>query len=137
VWCPGVGLNAAVTEGVAHLADEGADRVIVAHADLPLAGDLRPVAEFAGVTLVPDRHEDGTNVMALPTTAGFHFHYGPSSFRRHYEEAIRRGQEVRVLVDPALGFDLDTPADLDALRDHPLAHAAFLARHLPVAPRSR
>jgi 2-phospho-L-lactate guanylyltransferase len=130
-------LNAAVTAGVAQLADEGADRVVVAHADLPLAGDLRPVADFAGVTLVPDRRDDGTNVIALPSTAGFRFHYGPSSFRRHHEEAIRRGLEVRVLVDPALGFDVDTPTDLDQLRDHPLAHAAFLSANLPVGHPAR
>jgi 2-phospho-L-lactate guanylyltransferase len=127
VWSPSKGLNAAVTDGVRVIAENGFDQVIVAHADLPLATDLRPVADFPGVTLVPDRREDGTNVIGLPTTAGFKFHYGPSSFRRHREEASRRGLEVRVLHDPTLSFDLDTPTDLDQLRHHHRTPPAFLA----------
>jgi len=59
---PGRGLNGAVADGVAHLATEGHQQVIVAHADLPLATTLGWLADFDGVTLVPDRHEDGTNV---------------------------------------------------------------------------
>lgn len=127
VWSPSKGLNAAVTDGVRVLAEEGFDQVIVAHADLPLATDLRPVADFPGVTLVPDRREDGTNVIGLPTTAGFKFHYGPSSFRRHREEAVRRGLEVRVLHDPTLSFDLDTPTDLEQLHHNQATPPAFLA----------
>lgn len=126
IWSPAKGLNGAVTDGVASLAGQGIDRVIVSHADLPLASDLRPVDEFPGVTLVPDRHDDGTNVISLPAGAGFRFHYGPSSYRLHTEEARRRGLEVRMLADPDLGFDLDTPTDLELLEHHPLAHAAFL-----------
>jgi 2-phospho-L-lactate/phosphoenolpyruvate guanylyltransferase len=131
IWSPAKGLNAAVTDGVHALAEEGVDQVIVAHADLPLAVDLRPVAEFPGVTLVPDRREDGTNVICLPTTAGFRFHYGPSSYRRHREEAHRRGLEVRVLHDPSLSFDLDTPSDLEQLQREEVALPALLATTAP------
>jgi 2-phospho-L-lactate guanylyltransferase len=131
IWSPAKGLNAAVTDGVRALAEEGFDQVIVAHADLPLAVDLRPVAEFPGVTLVPDRREDGTNVICLPTTAGFRFHYGPSSYRRHREEAQRRGLEVRVLHDPALSFDLDTPSDLEQLQRDEVALPVLLASTAP------
>ena len=44
----------------------GYDRVLVAHADLPLAVDLAWLARLGGVTLVPDRHDDGTNVVVPP-----------------------------------------------------------------------
>ena len=112
IWRPGHGLNGAVTDGVAELARRGAERVVVAHGDLPLAGSLAWVARFPGVTLVPDRRDDGTNVAAVPAGAGFVFAYGPGSFRRHAAEARRLGLPVRVVREPRLGWDVDVPADL-------------------------
>lgn len=111
-WRPERGLNGAVADGVGRFAAEGFARVIVAHADLPLATDLAWVADFDGVTLVPDRRDDGTNVICVPTSAGFTFSYGPSSFRRHRAEAERLGLPHRVVREPRLGWDLDTPGDL-------------------------
>jgi 2-phospho-L-lactate guanylyltransferase len=113
IWTPGLGLNGAVGAGVAHLARRGIDRVVVAHADLPLATDLTWVASTEGVTLVPDRHGDGTNVACVPAGAGFAFAYGPGSFRAHRLEGRRLGLIVRVVLDPQLGWDVDVPADLD------------------------
>ena len=112
VWCPERGLNGAVADGVAHLAAEGVDRAIVAHADLPLATRLDWVADFPGVTLVPDRRRDGTNVAAVPTGAGFAFHYGGGSFAAHRAEAARLGLPARLVSDPFLAWDVDLPADL-------------------------
>ena len=112
IWRPGRGLNAAVADGVEQLAVDGYDRVIVAHADLPHALDLAWVADFAGITLVPDRHDDGTNVVSVPTTAGFAFAYGPASFARHVAEAERLGLPLRVERSQRLGWDVDLPADL-------------------------
>jgi 2-phospho-L-lactate guanylyltransferase len=112
-WVPGTDLNGAVTDGVLRLAASGAIEVIVAHADLPLADDLARLAGFAGVTFVPDRHGDGTNVLCVPTGVDFHFAYGPGSFARHRDEADRLALPYRVLRDPRLGWDVDVPADLD------------------------
>lgn len=112
LWRPGRGLNAAVQDGVAALAADGFDRVVVAHADLPLATALAWVADGTGVTLVPDRHDDGTNAACVPAAAGFRFAYGPGSFARHRAEARRLGLDLRVVRDAALGWDVDVPADL-------------------------
>ena len=112
VETPGHGLNRAVHTGVDLLAAAGARRVIVAHADLALAVELTWVARFDGVTLVPDRRDDGTNVLCLPTGGSFRFSYGPGSFRRHGHEARRLGLPVRVVREPLLGHDVDVPADL-------------------------
>jgi 2-phospho-L-lactate/phosphoenolpyruvate guanylyltransferase len=112
LWRPGRGLNGAVTDGVDHLARLGHPQVIVAHADLPYALDLAWVADFDGVTLVPDRHDDGTNVACVPTGAGFGFSYGAGSFVRHQAEAHRIASPVRVVREPRLGWDVDLPADL-------------------------
>jgi 2-phospho-L-lactate/phosphoenolpyruvate guanylyltransferase len=112
IAAPGRGLNPAVAFGVEHLATLGAERVIVAHADLPLASELAWVARFGGVTLVPDQHDDGTNVLCLPARAGFQFSYGPGSFARHRAEALRLGCSVWVVRDRLLTHDVDVPEDL-------------------------
>jgi 2-phospho-L-lactate/phosphoenolpyruvate guanylyltransferase len=112
VWCPGRGLNGAVSDGVAALRADGVAHAIVAHADLPLATRLDWLADFPGVTLVPDRRFDGTNVVALPTAAAFTFSYGAGSFGRHRAEAARLDLPARVVQDPHLGWDVDLPADL-------------------------
>jgi 2-phospho-L-lactate guanylyltransferase len=112
IWEPGRGLNDAVEDGVAHLARLGVDRITVAHADLPLATDLSWISEFDGVTLVPDRREDGTNVIGVPSDAGFVFSYGPGSFARHVAEAQRLGRRHRIVRSTLLSWDVDLPDDL-------------------------
>jgi len=112
VWEPGRGLNGAVEEGIAHLTALGVEVVTVAHGDLPYAAGLGRIPEFDGVTLVPDRRGDGTNVIRLPTGTGFRFSYGPGSFHRHRAECERIGLSWRVLVDSPLNLDVDVPADL-------------------------
>ncbi|HEX2701490.1 MAG TPA: 2-phospho-L-lactate guanylyltransferase [Acidimicrobiales bacterium] len=113
VWAPGKGLDGAVGEGVRALADDGAERVIVAHADLPLAADLAWLARFPGVTLVPDHRDDGTNVACVPAGSRFPFSYGPRSFSRHAAAALGLGLALRVVREPLLGRDIDVPADLE------------------------
>lgn len=125
-WTPGLGLDGAVQEGVRAVEAAGATHVVVAHADLPLARDLASLVRPAdlGVTLVPDRHDDGTNVVVLPAGSGFRFAYGPRSFARHRAEVARLGLSCRVVRDPRLGWDVDLPADLDLPTDAQLAAAA-------------
>ena len=116
VWAPGRGLNGAVQHGVEHLAAQGVDHVIVAHSDLPLADDLTWVARFAGVTIVPDRHDKGSNVVGVPTDVAFRFAYGNGSFARHCAEARRLHLALRIARRPPLTWDVDVPADLDYSR---------------------
>ena len=113
IWTPGLGLNGAVAAGIAHLARQGTDRVIVAHADLPLATELTWLADTDGATLVPDRRCDGTNVLCMPAGVGFAPAYGAGSFRAHRTEAARLGLVTRLVPDAALGWDVDVAADLN------------------------
>lgn len=112
VWTPGLGLNGAVEAGVRRLAELGAAHVTVAHADLPLADDLTWVARFPGITLVPDRREDGTNVIGVPVDAGFRFAYGPGSFTRHRAVARALPLPLRIARRLQLSWDVDVPEDL-------------------------
>jgi 2-phospho-L-lactate/phosphoenolpyruvate guanylyltransferase len=111
------GLDAAVSGGVRALGELGFERVIVAHADLPRATSLAHLAdgEPQAVVIVPDRHRDGSNVLVVPTAAGFRFAYGPGSFRAHAAEAERLGLGLVVVDDPDLAWDVDVPDDLTGL----------------------
>lgn len=120
IWTPARGLNAAVTDGVARLRDEGAEHVVVAHADLPLVTDLSTVARPGHVVLAPDRRRDGTNVAAVPAASGFSFSYGPGSFLRHCAEAERLGVPFEILDREDLAWDVDVPDDLAALPGPPV-----------------
>lgn len=105
------GLNPAVTAALAQLAAEGHSRVIIAHADLPAATNLA-AADQPGVCIAPDTNRDGSNVMCVPTDAGFTFAYGPGSFQRHLDEARRLGLHCTIIEEPGLAWDIDDPTDL-------------------------
>ena len=115
MWEPGQGLNGAVRAGVDRLARAGTRWVTVAHGDLPRAHRLGALAPFDGIMLVPDRRDDGTNVLRLPAASDFRFAYGAGSFRAHRAEANRLGLPVRVLRNPDLAYDVDWPADVAEL----------------------
>ena len=109
------GLNGAVQDGWVAAVADGADHLVIAHADLPLAGSFAHVPREGSVSIVPDRHRDGTNVMSLPAGMAFDLHYGPGSFAAHQAEARRRGIPCTVIDDADLALDLDTADDLDEL----------------------
>lgn len=116
IWEPGRGLNGAVEAGVDRLRAAGVAQVIVAHGDLPRASGLDQVGRAPGVTLVPDRFGNGTNVIAVPAGAGFRFSYGPGSFARHRVEVERIGLPLHILDQPDLAWDVDEPADVVPVR---------------------
>jgi 2-phospho-L-lactate guanylyltransferase len=108
-------LDEAAVAGTQALASDGFVRAVIAHADLPRARSLAPLAtdlERPVVALVPCHRDDGTNVLSIPTDAAFRFAYGPGSFQRHLAEAARIGMEARVVRAPDLMIDVDTPDDL-------------------------
>src|SRR5680860_661548 len=111
-------LDGAAAADVARGVSLGVDRVVIAHADLPLVTDLAPVMRDGArpvVTAVPCHRDDGTPVLSVPAGVAFDFAYGPDSFRRHAREARRRGLGFRVIRDADLGFDIDLPEDLARL----------------------
>ena len=111
------GLDRAAELGRDAAIGSDATRVMIAHADLPFAKDLRPVfADPHQVTIVADGGRDGTNVIVLPLDRSFRFAYGPGSFRRHLDEAARLKWSVGVIDDPDLAIDIDDADDLARLR---------------------
>jgi 2-phospho-L-lactate guanylyltransferase len=113
-------LDGAARAGRAWVRQQGLGRVVVMHADLPLASNLDGIADDGDqpvAVVVPDHHDDGTPVLAIPSAIDFEYAYGPGSCARHIAEAERCRLGVRVVHDHALGFDVDDAADLAALAD--------------------
>ena len=114
VDCQTPGLDIAVASGRVAAEADGADHIIVAHADLPLATSFDHIAREGKVSLVPD-HRDGTNVLSFPASSSFTTAYGPGSCDNHIRLAIDAGLEYEIIVDNALALDLDTADDLSEL----------------------
>jgi 2-phospho-L-lactate guanylyltransferase len=116
------GMNAAVALGLAAAAAAGAPAALVLTADLPLARpeDLDAVVAAAppapGAALAPSRDGTGTNALLLGPPGAFPTRLGPGSLARHLAEAARAGAAVALVDRPGLALDVDTPADLAALR---------------------
>ena len=113
----GAGVNAAVQEGIS--AAHEYERVMIVHSDLPLPHRLRELLDSTvarnTVTIVPDRHRDGTNVLIIPRDVGFKCQYGSKSFEAHKAEASKLGLAIEIIEDDELALDIDTPDDLLAL----------------------
>jgi 2-phospho-L-lactate guanylyltransferase len=119
LWGAGLGLNGAVDAAVAAVADLGYARVLISHADLPLATDYSQLSQRCdpgSVLLIPDRFRDGTNIVIRPVEICLPASYGGGSFRTHLALALSSGRPVTVQMDLRLGLDLDTAAELH----HPL-----------------
>jgi 2-phospho-L-lactate/phosphoenolpyruvate guanylyltransferase len=105
------GLNDAVHDGYV-LAAENFDTVIIAHADLVHPTALGAYSFVDGMSVAPDRHGTGTNVLALPAGLDVTFHFGKGSAQAHSLEADRLGLPVSVIADSPWAIDIDEPRDL-------------------------
>jgi FO synthase len=108
-------LNASLQCGVAHAIAAGATTVLIVPADLPLlcVRDVQQMmidARRSGIALAPDRHERGTNAVAMVPPARLQLEFGEDSFSRHCRQASGLGGAAQVRT-AGLGFDLDTAAD--------------------------
>ena len=85
----------------------------MAHGDLPLAHGMAELAGFDGVTLVPDRRDDGTNVVCVPAgAAASGSPTGPGSFGRHRAEATVSAWPSGCVRDPTWPGTWTRPADV-------------------------
>jgi 2-phospho-L-lactate/phosphoenolpyruvate guanylyltransferase len=117
------GHNPAALIGVGAALRSGADRALLVPGDCP-ALDPKEVdmliahpADARSVLVVPDRHGTGTNALLLTPPDALGPSFGPDSCRRHMAEASTAGLEADIVEFSSLAMDVDTPEDLDALRD--------------------
>jgi 2-phospho-L-lactate/phosphoenolpyruvate guanylyltransferase len=137
--------SAAVTLGVRTALAQGFQRVLCIPGDCPaldpgeldalLAGDETGAGAASHVVIVPDRHGAGTNGLLLTPPDAISPSFGPGSCERHRALALAAGVSCRVEHPPSLLLDIDTGADLAALRDRltdtdaPAARTRAVLRH--------
>jgi 2-phospho-L-lactate guanylyltransferase len=92
--------------------------VLIVPADLPLLTpeDVRAMLERAHtppvVVVAPDRHHAGTNALLVCPTGLIEYNFGPGSFQRHCQRALKAGARLEVCELPSLALDVDLPEDL-------------------------
>lgn len=113
------GQSAAVTAGFEAAQQQGATTVLTISADVPLTRPrdieelLKPKAPV--LVMVSNLAGEGTNALRLSPAQPMRLHFGPGSLEKHRREAAGMNLPVRVLDNPRLRIDVDTPDDLDAL----------------------
>lgn len=97
--------------------------VLILPADLPLISraDVLTLIEKAVeppvVVIAPDRHRNGTNALLISPSGLIEYDFGENSFQRHCKRAQQAGARLEIVDLPSLGLDLDTPEDLDIVRE--------------------
>ena len=116
------GQSVAAGLGIRHALERGYERVLLVPGDTPLVdpGELtamldRARAEGTAVTIVPDRHGQGTNALLLAPPTAIEPSFGPGSLDRHRAAARAAGVPHRVEAVFSLILDIDTPDDLAEL----------------------
>lgn len=138
---PGTGLNPAVFQGVRAARADGARSVIVLPGDLPhltvealdrlvYAADAGLAAADGGglVAIAPSDARSGTNALLLRPPDVIAPAFGVASFESHLRAAAAADAAVQVVIDEVLGFDLDTPEDLERLEPARLRGLMALGR---------
>lgn len=124
----GEGLNDGIDLGIRAALVEGAPSVLVLPGDLPeltvagldelmMAADAGMTAAAGGplVAIVPSDARSGTNALLLRPPQVIPPSFGDGSFEAHLRAAEAAGAAVQVVAGSVLGFDLDTPDDLERL----------------------
>ena len=115
-------LNTALRRAAAVASVYNAIGVLIIPADIPLlkADDILKILSCSDtppvVTLVPDRHRNGTNAMYQSPAGLIDFAYGIGSFQKHCERVGKTNARLEILETPSLGLDLDLPEDIELLR---------------------
>jgi 2-phospho-L-lactate guanylyltransferase len=116
------GLADVVDSALRDLERRGATSVVICMSDLPdlTVQDIANVAralDESDVVLVPDLLQRGTNVIAVKPPTGLPSCLGhEDSLQRHHARARELGLTVSVQLSSGIGFDVDSPGDLERLR---------------------
>lgn len=111
------GLNSSIRLAATYLITQSVESMLVIHADMPFLNQ-KDLNQFLlkkmvpGLTIVPDHHGTGTNVMLVSPPDMIPFSYGENSYQHHIESAQKIGAPVNCFFSEALAFDIDLPADI-------------------------
>jgi 2-phospho-L-lactate guanylyltransferase len=97
--------------------------VLILPADLPLISRedalemVRRANEPPVVVIAPDRHQKGTNALLISPVGLIEYDFGENSFQRHCNLVKKAGARLEIVDLPSLGLDLDSPEDLEIIRN--------------------
>ena len=121
LWLEEMGRNLNDTLGKAfERAFERGNSAMYLASDLPFikTSDVHSVLQSSrqqnNISLAPARRDGGTNAILVPQGLPFRPELGGKSFIRHMSQAANLGISVAICYSPGLGFDLDTPDDLES-----------------------
>jgi 2-phospho-L-lactate guanylyltransferase len=97
--------------------------VLIVPADLPLisAEDVRAMLARVGdppvVVVAPDHRRQGTNALLVCPAGLIEYDFGPGSFDRHCQRALKAGARLEVVELPSFALDMDLPEDLEKVSE--------------------
>jgi 2-phospho-L-lactate guanylyltransferase len=78
---------------------------------------LERVQDPPVVVVAPDRRKEGTNALLVCPAGLIEYDYGPNSFERHCQGALRAGARLEICELPSIALDMDLPEDLELVSD--------------------
>ena len=115
-------LNGALSRATLLARNYATRGVLILPADLPLltkedvSAFLENLREAPCVVIAPDRRDNGTNALLVAPGGLIRYDFGPGSFERHCADALTKGAQLQVVRNAHIMLDLDTPDDLETLR---------------------
>jgi 2-phospho-L-lactate guanylyltransferase len=115
------GLNLALARATIVAKNYTTSGVLIIPADLPLITpeDVNAMLARAQhppvVVVAPDRRRQGTNALLVCPVGLIDYQFGPGSFQRHCNRALKAGARLEVCELPSLALDVDMPEDLEVV----------------------
>lgn len=116
-------LNLALARATIVVKNYATRGVLIVPADLPLITpeDVRAMLERAEdppvVVVAPDHRREGTNALLVCPVGLIEYEFGPGSFERHCERALRAEARLEICELPSLALDMDLPEDLEMVSE--------------------
>lgn len=113
-------LNAALRQAADEAVANGANAILILPADLPLINpqdivSLAKAGQRGPRVVIAPSTDKGTNALLLNPPDAIDFAFGLRSFERHRKLAEENNVPLHIIHSNTLAFDVDRPADLDAL----------------------
>jgi 2-phospho-L-lactate guanylyltransferase len=113
-------INQDLTRALHDVAARGATSAVIVPADLPVlhpmdVAYLLKSMKLSDLVLAPDRHEIGTNAVALRLPSPLKLSFGEDSYARHRADSRAHGVEPRLMRHSGFSLDIDDADDLRCL----------------------
>jgi 2-phospho-L-lactate guanylyltransferase len=116
-----INIDLGLNESISYIKDivNNFDLSIVTPLDIPLIEpiDIDEIIDLSldyNVVISPSRDMRGTNILCRKPPNSMETFFGNSSFKKHVDEATRRGLRIKIYVSPRVSIDIDSSEDLNA-----------------------